>query len=440
MNWSATKNSNTFRVLFIGFLILMLLIPMSMVKSIISERSHLYRQASSEITKSWGKDQLLTGPILTLPYANQLSSSGWSNQTRYKHNKPDSLLINTNIETQIRYRGIYKVPVYTTTVHVSGHYNSLIAGNDYEKNSRFQLDEGLIQIPIQHSRSIKEPIKLVWSGEEINLIPERDLESKDAIIFSAKLPPHLLNNDQTHKFEYHMVLAGSEKFSLISSSKHSKINIKSNWTSPSFFGSYLPSKYNITDEGFNAAWEINDLNTDIRHQEKEKISFVWFNTEPTFGIKLLQPVDTYQLVTRAAKYAVLFISLTFLVYFFTELFGKAMLHPIQYLFVGVANCIFYLLLLSLAEHINFTMAYFISSIASITLISLYSKSILKSGSKATIVFCILSGLYTYLFVTLRSEEFALVIGSVGLFMILGLAMYLTRNIDWHKMGSENAGE
>jgi len=116
------------------------------------------------------------------------------------------------------------------------------------------------------------------------------------------------------------------------------------------------------------------------------------------------------------------------------------LHPIQYLFVGVANCIFYLLLLSLAEHINFTLAYFISSSASISLISLYSRSILKSRTKGVIVFITLSGLYTYLFVTLRSEGFALLIGSIGLFLILGVAMYLTRNIDWRTLNSEAAAD
>ncbi len=438
VHWDNFKNSNTFRVLFIGFLILILLIPMDMVKSVISERSHLYRQATHEITESWGKSQLLTGPILTLPYTKTYSNSGWTSSPQFKHHKPDSMTIITDIETQIRYRGIYEVPVYMTTVHVTGHYNSLIAGNDYKKNNQFNLEEGIIQIPIHHSRSIKKPIRLTWNNEEVTLTPERDVTAEDIIIFTGKLPLHLLNSDQNHKFEYDIVLAGSKSFSFISSSKHTIINVNSDWASPSFYGSYLPSKHKITDEGFNADWEINELNTDIRHRDTEKISFLWFDSEPAFGIKLAQPVDTYQTVTRAAKYAILFISLTFLVYFFTLFFGKILLHPIQYLFVGVANCIFYLLLLSLAEHINFVAAYFISSFASITLISLYSKSILKSRANGALVFIILSGLYTYLFVTLRSEGFALILGSTGLFFILGLSMYLTRNIDWHKMGTQTS--
>lgn len=151
-------------------------------------------------------------------------------------------------------------------------------------------------------------------------------------------------------------------------------------------------------------------------------------------MRLVQPVDTYQAVTRATKYAVLFIGMTFLVYFLIEVFGNAALHPIQYMLVGGANCIFYLLLLSLAEHIPFTIAYLVSACASLVVITLYSTSILNSRRKALVVFVVLSGLYSWLYVTLRSESYALLIGSIGLFLFLNTGMYLTRNIDWHTAG------
>ena len=434
------RNSNTFRVLFIGFLILLLLIPMGMVESIISERGHLYGQANNEITTSWGKDQLLIGPILTIPYVKTFSgNSGWSYNSQYKHIRPGTMTIKSHIETQMRYRSIYKVPVYIANVHVSGHFDlieSKINGND---KIGFELKEGLIQIPVKSSRSLKEPIKFTWDDEVIKLTPRWDNPASETVIFSANIPPHLLNKDQMHEFEFDIKFAGSGEFSFISSSQNTEIEVVSDWESPGFFGIYLPSNHDISDEGFTASWQINDLLTDFAHGEDEKISYGWFSNQPRFGIKLIQPVDTYQVITRAAKYAVLFISLTFLVYFFVELFGKSLLHPIQYLLVGVANCVFYILLLSLAEHISFNHAYFMSACASIALISLYSSSILSSRLKAFIVFIVLSGLYTYLFVTLRSEAFALLIGSIGLFVILGLAMYLTRNIDWHKVGNE-AGE
>ena len=437
MNLASIKNSTTFRVLFIGFLILMLLIPMGMVESVIFERSHLYRQATNEITNSWGKEQLLVGPILTLPFVKTFSdNAGWSYDSRYQHLRPETMTVDSHIETQIRYRGIYEVPVYIATVRFNGLFSLADVNGADDSDAGLQLDEGVIQIPVNNSRSIKEPIGLVWDGEVIKLTPKWDKAGSETVIFTAKLPAHLLNRHKVHEFEYEIKLAGSQAFSFISSAQKTDIKMNSNWASPSFFGIYLPSSRDISDDGFTASWKINDLLTDMGHSKQQMVSANWFEGNSAFGVKLIQPVDTYQVVTRAAKYAVLFISLTFLVYFFTELFGNALLHPIQYLFVGVANCIFYLLLLSLAEHINFTLAYFISSGASIALISLYSRSILKSRTKAAIVFTTLSGLYTYLFVTLRSEGFALLIGSIGLFLILGVAMYLTRNIDWRTLNPD----
>lgn len=155
----------------------------------------------------------------------------------------------------------------------------------------------------------------------------------------------------------------------------------------------------------------------------------------SFGVNFVQIVDTYQVVMRAAKYAVLFIGLTFIDYFFTELLGNAALHPVQYLLVGLANCIFYLLLLSLAEHLPFIAAYLLSAGASTMLISLYSITILGSRIRASLVFAVLAALYAYLYTALRSEAYALLIGSLGLFTILALIMYLTRYIDWRQSGA-----
>jgi inner membrane protein len=439
MKFANIKNSTTLRVLFIGFLVLLLLIPMGMVESVIFDRSHLYRQATNEITTSWGKEQLLYGPMLTLPFVKTFSENGgWSYDSRYQHLRPETMTVDSHIETQIRYRGIYEVPVYIATVRFNGFFSLAEVDGAEGSDAGLQLDEGVIQIPVNNSRSIKEPIAFVWDGEVIKLTPKWDKTGSESVVFVAKLPVHLLNKHKVHKFEYEIKLAGSKVFSFISSAQETHINMNSNWASPSFFGIYLPTTRDISDDGYTASWTINDLLTDMGHSEQEMVSASWFQGQQSFGVNFIQPVDTYQVVTRAAKYAVLFISLTFLVYFFTELFSNALLHPIQYLFVGVVNCIFYLLLLSLAEHINFTLAYFISSSASISLISLYSRSILKSRAKATIVCVTLTGLYTYLYVTLRSEGFALLIGSIGLFVILGVAMYLTRNIDWRALNSEIA--
>ncbi len=433
MKFSDIKNSNTFRVLFIGFLILLLLIPMQMVESVIHERSFLHDNASNEIRHSWGPDQKLVGPVLTLPYVRTFTAgSGWSYDARYKHLRPQLLDIDSHIETEIRYRSIYKVPVYTADIFIKGKFDLSETDIDEDNSNGFQLEKGVIQIPFSNSRSIKEPLQFTWNGEAVILKPEWNSKDANAVVFRAKLPENLINKKGINTFEYKMKLAGTNSFSIVSSANSTDLKMHSNWQSPGFFGIYLPDDRTISEAGFTSEWHTNDFLSDIGHEESELIEMHWFHDQ-VFGVNLVQTVNTYQVVTRAAKYAVLFIALTFMVYFFTELFGKTMLHPVQYLLVGFANCVFYLLLLSLAEHVHFNLAYLFSAFASTSLISLYSVSILKSRFKAGIVFVVLVGLYTYLFIALRSEGFALLIGSLGLFIILSTAMYLTRNIDWHKM-------
>ncbi len=203
------KNSNTFRVLFIGFLILLLLIPMGMVESVIAERDQLYRQANHEITASWGREQIFTGPILTIPYVKTSSTNaGWSYVSQYKHISPKSMVITAHVETQIRYRSIYKVPVYTTSIEVHGNFGSITTNESKDDDKAYKFSKGIIQIPINISRSLKEAIQFTWDDEVINLTPSWDNSSNEAAIFSAKIPEHLLDNDKTHKFKLRMKLAG----------------------------------------------------------------------------------------------------------------------------------------------------------------------------------------------------------------------------------------
>lgn len=434
MSYDYFKHSNTIRVLFIGFLILLLLIPMGMVESVIYERSDLYRQASYEINESWGREQLISGPILSLSREKYYSeNSGWSYDKRYKYVQPETINIDAQVTTQIRYRGIYQVPVYTTDLSITGQFHLQHSSLEDDNGRPLELNEAYIQIPIQSARALKNSITFIWNGEQIRLKPKRSDQS-DSVVMFAKLPDASFTRDQAYDFEYSLSLAGSERLSFISMARNSTINMQSNWSSPSFFGMNLPTEHDISHTGFTGLWQLSDVTHDFGYGKSETINNTDLVNEPTFGVRFVQAVDRYQTVTRATKYAVLFIGLTFMVYFFTELLAKVQLHPIQYLFVGMANCIFYLLLLSLTEHTHFNLAYFISAMSSTILIALYSLSVLKDRIKASIVFIIISSLYGYLFVTLNSEGFALLVGSIGLFAILSTVMYLTRDVDWHKPG------
>jgi inner membrane protein len=420
---ASIRNSPGFKIFFIGFLVLILLIPMDMIEGLIYQRSHLYEQANSETTKVWGGSHALAAPMLTIP---QLSSGkknlGWGQTISYKHIIAESLNISADFQTQLRYRGIYKVPVYLGDLSLKGKF-VVPEASDTEL-----LDKVLLQFPFSNVKALKKIPNLIWNGKPLALTAVGDSSDSNAVIFQASITAQEMIQGE---FEISYQVAGSSTFNIQSLAKRTRLRLSSNWGSPSFQGESIPTRHNIQADGFTAIWDINKIFTKPESSSEENISTDWINKQETFGVDFIQPADTYQMLTRSAKYAVLFISLTFTIYFLIEIIGANKLHFVQYLFIGLANCIFYLLLLSLAEHIKFGAAYFLSACASSLLISLYSKSVLQNTYKALVIFFVLTALYIFLFVTLQSEGFALITGSVGLFLILATLMYITRHTDWN---------
>ena len=338
---------------------------------------------------------------------------------------PQELSIDGIFDTQLRYRGIFKVPVYLAKITSRGKF-------DLPDPSKFEIiDNALIQIPFSKIKSLKKTPVLYWNGKALALSPVSDGSTKDTVVFQVSIP---LAEFGEGTFELYYEIAGSTEFNLVSLAKKTTVSITSDWGAPSFQGDFFPTKYDIQSDGFSAVWDINNIFVNAEDSNDEKLSSDKINEYDTFGVKFIQLADTYQLVTRSAKYAVLFISLTFLVYFLVEVLGGNKLHAIQYLLIGLSNCIFYLLLLSLSEHINFNLAYFLIACSPTLLISLYSKSVFKNAGKAMLIFMVLAALYTYLFITLQSVGFALVTGSIGLIIIMAILMNLTRNTNWHALG------
>ncbi|NND32636.1 MAG: cell envelope integrity protein CreD, partial [Saprospiraceae bacterium] len=155
----------------------------------------------------------------------------------------------------------------------------------------------------------------------------------------------------------------------------------------------------------------------------------------SFGVELLVPINDYQKAMRSAKYALLAISLTFLTFFLVEIFSKRKVHPFQYILIGLALCLFYTLLVSISEHLNFNAAYLISSLVIIGLIGLYARYILPHARQVLVLVLILSFTYSFVYVTLQVQDYALLIGSIGLTTILALTMYITRNVNWYDLSS-----
>jgi inner membrane protein len=434
-NW--IKQSITIRLITIGIIILLLLIPVSMVESLIMEREARQNEAISEVSSKWGEQQTITGLVLTVPYKTYSKVFEGDKTDKFKlvesrafaHFLPDELIINGEIAPEIRYRGIYEVIVYNSKIKLSGSFMSPDLEELKIDKSSIIWDEATISLGLSDLRSIQENISLKWNQQTLYFSP--GVESKDVIEsgMSAKLPRD--NNDSVKtkiKFSLDLNFNGSSSLNFIPLGKSTQVNIKSQWKNPSFIGAFLPDNREINNDGFSAHWQVLHLNRPYPQSFNGAVSGI---NESSFGVNLIVPVDEYQKSMRSAKYAVMFITLTFLIFFFVQILNGVKIHPIQYIIIGLALCVFYTLLIALSEHIAFKLSYLVSAISIISLITLYAKSIFNHKKLTQLIGLILTILYLFIYTIIQMEDFALVIGSIGLFIVLAIVMYLSRKIDWY---------
>jgi len=429
------KNSITLKLLVIGILVLVMLIPTEMIKSLINERSQNCQQVMEEVTNKWGSRQTITGPILTIPYKTVKVEDGKEVEyLSYAHFLPEKLNVTGHINPEIRNRSIYKVILYNTKLAVSGGFvkPDFMSLNIDPKCALW--DEAFITIGIPDMRGIKKDIEFDWNNQKYQCKP--GVLNKQIIQSGINTKVAVNPDSSVHNFNFSVNLNGSEYLGFIPIGKETHAKLESTWASPGFSGAFLPEPRTIKSSGFTADWNILYLNRNYPQQ--------WTSTDSheiqssAFGVELVYPVDHYQKSTRAAKYAVMFLFLTFLVFFITEIIKKSRIHPVQYLLVGIALIIFYTLLISLSEYLGFNIAYLIASMATISLITGYAMSVVKNQKACLSIGAFLLALYGFLFVLLQLEDLSLLIGSIGLFIILAIVMRVSRKIDWYSpLSSKN---
>ena len=418
------RNSITIKFIIVGLMILALLIPVGMIKNLIHERNVLRNSVISEVIYKWGNPQTIAGPIITIPYKLYYKKDKEIvEETRYAHFLPEDLIIKGNLNPEIRYRGIYKVVVYNANLNFSGTFNKPDFSNWKIPESDIMWENATLAIRIPDMRGIKEGIKVKWNNDEYDVNP--GINNYNYTGVSTNLD---FNDSESFEFQFNLNINGSESLNFIPVGKETNIEINSDWADPSFDGSFLPYHREITENGFNAKWKVLHLN---RPYPQKWMGNTYSIDDSMFGVKLLLPVDHYQKSLRSVKYAIMFIGLTFLIFFFTEILNKKRIHPIQYLLVGLGLSIFYILLVSLSEQISFNLAYLIASFSIITLITAYSYSMLKNKKLTAIVALVLIVLYVFLFTILQLQDYSLLLGSIGLFIALAIVMYLSRKVDWY---------
>jgi inner membrane protein len=437
-NWM--RNSITARMLVVGFLLLVLLIPLEFVKSLINERAYRQEEVVREINQKWGNEVLLSGPIVKIPYKviseekifNEKSNAYYTKTKEtieHAYFFPDKLNITSNVDTKPLNRSIYESVVYSAAIGVKGNFPTIDFSDTDIPEENILWEKATVLLKTTNLKGIKTTPVVNLASEALSMTPQYSTEYLNTIqsnyianakeIFAAPLP-----------FSFDLKINGSESLKFLPIGKETDATMKSNWHSPSFDGNFLPEDTNkeISQEGFTAAWRILQIN---RQFEQSFFGQLPDLSASAFGTKLIIPVDEYQKSERTAKYGILVIGLTLLVFLLIQLVSRIYIHPFQYMMIGLALVMFYTLLISISEHSNFFKAYAVAAISVLVLITVYSRAILK-GFKFPLLICgSLASLYGFIYVIIQLENYALLVGSIGLFLILAIIMFASRRIDWN---------
>jgi inner membrane protein len=429
--WEA--NRIILKGMLIGILTLVMLIPAAYITNLVEERAERQQEVIKEVSSKWAEAQTIVGPVLMVPYREYVTQQDGKilSYKRKAYFLPEQLSINGKLLPETRHRSLYDVTLYRSDITLSGSFTApaIEALQIAPENVLWQ--EARLLIGLNDARGLEDEVTLQWNDTSLTFdpgVPENETLKtgmQTAVTIAAGMPA---------TFTLNLKLKGSEYLYFTPTGKSTQVTLQSPWKNPAFDGKYLPGNAaDISDNGFTAQWKIL--------QASRPYPQYWANqgqelSASAFGVRLLQPTDGYVKTERSVKYALLFISLTFAVFFFIEILQKRQIHPLQYLLVGFALTIFYSLLLSFSEYIGFNAAYAIASSATITLIGLYVWSMFKKGKIAIGFTIALISLYAYIFFLIQLQDYALLFGSIGLFTILALAMYSSRKIDWYRTGNK----
>lgn len=424
--------SKSIKVVVIAFLVLLLLIPMVMIENMITERGQTQANAIDEVSQKWSLAQTITGPYINLQYSIAQDDNGKKKAVAGDVILfPDELSVDGQLQTEILQRGIYKVNVYQSELLLKGFFSPEELKKSNVDMEALEYDKAAVCLNLTDMRGLSEQVSITLNDSVYVFEPGMDGRGIENMGVHAIVNLSALKENKKLPYEMRIKLKGSQAIYFTPLGKTTQVKLKANWGTPSFDGNFLPEKRDITEKDFSAQWQVLNLNRNYSQVlVNSKSANIRDIEDSNFGVNLKIPVEQYQQSLRSAKYAILIILLTFTVIFFTEIMEKTRIHALQYLLVGLALCLFYSLLLSMSEHIGFSPAYGVASLLTIALVGGYMQGIIKKKKPALIMVGLLGILYIYIFILIQLETFALLAGSLGLFVILALVMYFSKKIDW----------
>lgn len=442
--WNWLKTSITARLLMVGFLIIILLIPLSYINNLIIERSTRQKDVVNEINDKWGQHVLVYGPILKIPYKTYTETKTYNEKTKtylketsthinYAYIFPDTLNTIVDVTSKNLSRGNFESAVYTTQMTFNGQFSSIELHQKDIKTEDIIWNKATVIIKTSNLKGVKNEVKLTLDNQKYSFTTNFNNNSSNKYLDdleSVFINETSLPKNQNKAFQFNITYNGSKELQIIPVGKTTTMKMVSNWPDPSFVGHFLPNDNTkeITKKGFKANWKVLHINRAFSQQYLNNIPNL---NEFAFGTKFMVMVDEYQKSERSAKYGFLVIGLTFLIFFLIQTLSRITIHPFQYLMIGLALVMFYTLLVSISEHSNFLKAYLIAGVSVIGLITWYSKSILKTLKFPIFIGASLTALYAFIYIIIQLENYALLVGSIGLFTILSIVMFVSRKIDWN---------
>lgn len=438
--WSRVSGSPLARAFWLGFLILLLQIPVSMIRGVVAEREQRRTEAVAEVSEKWGREQRIIGPVLEVPYEIEESrvvdgKTEVITLSRHAFFLPQELGLDVKLDSERRHRGIFEVPVHTSFVNITGKFVAPELHRLDQQPSRIAWDRARLTLYVSDSRGIVEASALTWGQESLGF------EAGTASGAAGIHVPLGNRGEQGAPFSLTLRVRGSEGFYLAPVGVATRAKITADWPHPSFQGAWLPTSHEINAGGFRAEYSIPHLGRDY------PIAWGAPDFSPTnnptlskardqlFGVVLSPPIDNYRMAERATKYGILFLVLTFGSLWLFEVLGKRRIHSLQYLLIGAAMCMFFLLELALSEHTSFALAYALASAMVTLVVSGYSLAVLQERRRAATLASVIAALYGGIYILLGNEDFALLVGALFLFAALSVLMFLTRKIDWYARAS-----
>ncbi len=423
------------RVLFLAGLTLLFVVPLFLVQLLVGEREARLRSALAEMGAAWGRPQTVVGPLLALPVRQTITEADGKTRTciRTAYFLPSELKVDGTLAPERRRRGLFEAVLYRAELTLSGSFPPPDLRSLGLRPEDALWEKATLSVGLSDVRGVKGAPGLLLAGGSVPVGPGGGGASAAKPGIAAAVPLSADAPEPT-PFSLSLTLAGSQSLFVAPAGAKTDVNLRSTWPTPGFGGAFLPDARDVSPAGFTAAWGVSALGRGTpqqwRSDGEESEARRGGLEKSAFGVTLVVPADGYQQTTRALKYGILFIGLTYLAFFLFEIFGGPRTHPLQLLLVGLALALFYLLLLSLSEHVGFGRAYLAATAATVACVGGYAAAILGARARAAGLAGGLLSLYGTLYVLLSLEDFALLLGSIALFAILASLMYLTRQVDW----------